>query len=95
MVKASLGGAPAVPGTARGEEFIEKFCADFAEYGHEAIARVREEKPDQYLKVIASLLPEEVNVSTEVDLSDEELDRRICQLGAALDLTFGEGEVVH
>jgi hypothetical protein len=36
-----------------------------------------------------------VNVSTEVDLSDEELDRRIRQLAAALDLTFGEGEVVH
>ena len=31
------------------EEFLEKLYADFAEHGTEAIARVREEKPDQYL----------------------------------------------
>ncbi|GLI24559.1 hypothetical protein GGQ86_004260 [Xanthobacter flavus] len=92
---ASLGGRPKGSRNRLGEEFLEKLYADFAEHGPEAIARVREEKPDQYLKVIASLLPKEVKVSTEADLSDEELDRRIRQLAAALDLTFGEGEAVH
>lgn len=92
---ASLGGRPRGARNRLGEEFIEKLYADFAEHGAEAIVKVREEKPDQYLRVIASLLPKEVKLSTEADLSDEELDRRIRQFAAALGLTIGEGEAVH
>ncbi|MFG1359959.1 hypothetical protein [Xanthobacter pseudotagetidis] len=92
---ASLGGRPRGSRSKLGEQFLEQLYADFAEHGPDAIARVREEKPDQYLRVIASLLPKEVKVATEADLSDEELDRRIRQLAAALDLTFGEGGEMH
>ncbi|MFG1389077.1 DUF5681 domain-containing protein [Xanthobacter versatilis] len=72
-----------------GEAFIQALYADFEEHGAETIAAVRVEKPDQYLKVVASILPREVKVTTEVDLSDEELDQRIRQLAAALDLAIG------
>lgn len=34
--------------------------ADFVKHGVEAIKTTREEKPDQYLKVVASLLPKEI-----------------------------------
>ncbi|MFG1179008.1 hypothetical protein [Xanthobacter versatilis] len=91
----ATGGRPKGSRSKLGEEFLEKLYADFAEHGADVIARVREEKPDQYLRVVACLLPKEVKVSTEADLSDEELDRRIRQLAAALDLTFGGGEAVH
>lgn len=91
----SLGGRPRGSRNRLGEEFLEQLYVDFAKHGPDAIARVREEKPDQYLRVIASLLSKEVKVPTEADLSNEELDRRIRQLAAALDLTFGEGEAVH
>lgn len=59
---ASSGGARGAPGTGWARS-SSKLYADFAEHGTEAIARVREEKPDQYLKVIASLLPKEVKLS--------------------------------
>ncbi|WP_427026602.1 hypothetical protein ACP4J4_20245 (plasmid) [Aureimonas ureilytica] len=42
------------------EAFLEALRADFDEHGIAAIRAVREEKPDQYLRVIASILPKEI-----------------------------------
>ncbi|MBK8085023.1 MAG: hypothetical protein IPK28_15035 [Devosia sp.] len=58
-----------------GESFLEALLADWQEHGAATIARVREEKPDQYLKVIASALPRDLNVHASPfdDWSDEEL----------------------
>lgn len=75
-----------------GEDFITALHADFQEHGADVIATVRQEKPDQYLKVVASILPKEVKVTTEVEMDDAELDKRIRQLAAALNLEIrGEG----
>lgn len=62
-----------------GEAFLEAMHADFEEHGVLAIARVRTEKPDAYLKVIASILPRDlnVNVNNMDDLSDDELVERL------------------
>jgi hypothetical protein len=48
---------------------------DFAEHGEKVIAQVREDKPDQYLKVIASILPKEIKVDVGAldGMSDDEL----------------------
>lgn len=48
---------------------------DFEKHGVAVIEKVREEKPDQYLKVIASILPKELNVNTNAlgEMSDDEL----------------------
>lgn len=43
-----------------GEAFIKAMLEDFEVNGVEAIVKVRDEKPDQYLKVIASILPKEI-----------------------------------
>lgn len=58
-----------------GEAFIEAMHEDFEKHGKSVIAQVREEKPDQYLKVIASILPKELNVKTGAldELDDSEL----------------------
>jgi hypothetical protein len=58
-----------------GEDFVKALAEDFESHGVEVIATVRAEKPDQYLKVIASLLPKEVEIKrTSLDgLTDDEL----------------------
>jgi hypothetical protein len=75
-----------------GEAFIADLYADWQDHGKEAVAKVRAEKPDAYLKVVASILPREIKVTTEQDLDDAELDRRIRQLAAALSLEIGDPE---
>lgn len=58
-----------------GEAFLAAMHEDFEKHGVAVIEKVREEKPDQYLKVIASILPKELNVNTNAlgEMSDDEL----------------------
>ncbi len=58
-----------------GEAFIEALHEDFKTNGMVAIERCRSEKPDAYLKVIASILPKDVNLNVTAlnDMSDDEL----------------------
>jgi hypothetical protein len=72
-----------------GEAFIQALYEDFTEHGTSVIEAVRAEKPDQYLKVVASILPKELKVTTEVELNDEQLDQRIRQLASILELAIG------
>lgn len=69
-----------------GEEFVAALQADFTEHGKTAIAKVRDERPDQYLKVIASILPKDVNITVNdfEDKSDDELRRELQQLAALI-----------
>ena len=69
-----------------GEAFIQAMHADFVEHGAAVIETVRREKPDQYLKVVASILPKELNVNVTNDLSDEQLDQRIRQLASLFEV---------
>lgn len=69
-----------------GEDFIHALQQDFAVHGKAAIATVREKKPDQYLKVIASILPKDINLNVNDlgDMSDDDLIRRIRTLDATI-----------
>jgi hypothetical protein len=69
-----------------GEDFISALQADFEANGVAAIATVREERPHEYLKVIAGILPKELNVTTTTieGLSDDDLARGIAALQSAL-----------
>ena len=40
-----------------GEAFLDDLLADWRVSGKQAIAKTRADKPDQYLKVVASILP--------------------------------------
>lgn len=69
-----------------GEAFVQALQEDFAEHGVAAIEAVRTDKPDQYLKVIAGLLPRDVNLTlnTADDLTDDEIIERIRALDATI-----------
>ena len=69
-----------------GEAFIEALHDDFQTHGIAAIAAVREKKPDQYLKVIASILPKDLNINVNNlgEMSDDELVERIRNLDATI-----------
>lgn len=58
-----------------GEQFVQALQEDFEEHGPEVIKRVREERPQDYLKVLASILPKELTVNSTAlgEMSDDEL----------------------
>lgn len=43
-----------------GEAFLAGLLADFSKHGVIAIEEVREKRPHEYLKVVASILPKEI-----------------------------------
>lgn len=69
-----------------GEQFLDALQQDFEEHGIAAIHVVRVEKPDQYLKVIASLMPRDINLNVNQydGMSDAELAERIRALDATI-----------
>lgn len=71
---------------ALGEAFIKALHDDFQEHGVATIEKVRAEKPDAYVKVIASLLPKEFKIETTSDLTDEQLDARIRTLASLVEV---------
>ena len=79
------------------ERFIEALHKDFEEHGVAVIAKVREEKPDQYLKVVASMVPKDINVAVDPfeDMSDEELRASIAMLREELQLDDDEARSTH
>ena len=69
-----------------GEDFLNALHEDFQAHGVTAIANVREKKPDQYLKVIAMILPKDINLNVNSlgEMSDDELVERIRNLDATI-----------
>ena len=69
-----------------GEQFIADLYEDWQNHGVATHARGRDEKPDQYLKVVASILPKDlnVNINSMDDLTDDQLIQRIRSLDSAI-----------
>lgn len=69
-----------------GEAFLTDMMQDWEEHGKSVIAAVRAEKPDQYLKVVASILPKDLNVNVNSldEVTDDELIKSIRELDAAI-----------
>lgn len=65
-----------------GEEFIFDMLSAWKEKGKDAISRVIEERPHEFIKAIAGILPKEVNVTTNAvqELSDDELTAALAAL---------------
>ncbi|RUT91017.1 hypothetical protein EOD23_35725, partial [Mesorhizobium sp. USDA-HM6] len=65
------------------DDFTAALRADFRAHGAGVIAAVRAEKPDQYLKVVLTLLPKDFSQNLDADknkldrMSDEEIRNRI------------------
>ena len=60
-----------------GTQFLEALEADFNQFGPQAIAQVREKKPEVYIRVVADLLPKEANINVEAGEAFVNLWRRI------------------
>jgi len=84
--KPGNGGRPKGSRNKLGEHFIADLYADWQEHGAATLVEVRETKPDQYLKVVASILPKDlnVNVSRMDEMTDDELIKRLRQLDATI-----------
>ena len=69
-----------------GEDFLAAMVADFEQHGPATIAKVCEERPADYLKIVASILPKELNVRTDPleELSDDDLEAAIVILQAMI-----------
>lgn len=57
------------------ESFLSAMCQDFEKHGQTVIDTVRADKPADYLKIIAAIVPKEFNITTTAleDMSDEDL----------------------
>lgn len=82
-------GNPGRPKGARnklGEEFVKDMLADWQEHGKAAIEEVRKKRPSDYLKVVASILPKDINfrVGDLEDLTDDELAGELAAIAAQL-----------
>lgn len=76
------------------EKFIEALYEDFQAHGEEAIAEVRQTDPGSYLRIVASLVPKQLNIRDETpttELSDDELTRVLDAVRAIQD--FGSGQI--
>ena len=60
-----------------GTQFLEALEADFNQFGPQAIALVREKKPEVYIKVVADLLPKEANINVEAGEAFVQLWKKI------------------
>ncbi len=69
------GGRPKGSRNRLSEDFLRALHEDFQENGAVAIRRVRVERPQDYIKVIAGLLPKEMdlNINRYDDISDNQL----------------------
>ncbi len=76
-----------------GEAFLEAIHNDFQEHGEAAIIKARTEKPVEYLKVCASLLPKDVNINVNPleEMTNDQLLERIRALDAEISGIIGEG----
>ena len=93
------GGRPKGSRNRLSEDFLRALHEDFQENGVEAIRRVRLERPQDYIKVIAGLLPKEMdlNINRYDDISDNQLRQEFIHAvteARTLGIDIGVGSVV-
>lgn len=71
----SGGGRPKGSRNRLGEQFLEALAVDFAAHGRQAIIACRKDKPTEYVKVVAGLLPKELLLRKDPvdEMTDEEI----------------------
>ncbi len=81
-LKPGSGGRPAGARNKLQAGFVEALQEDFMEHGAATIEIVRKERPAEFLKIIASVLPKEFVMPDNAagDLSDEEITEALAVL---------------
>lgn len=90
-------GRPKGSRNALSEAFIAALHADFAEHGVNVIEKVRDEKPADYLKMIASILPKDINLNAPglEDMDDDEILEALEQVRTVLGLLTAKPAKKH
>jgi hypothetical protein len=92
-------GRPKGSRNALGEAFLTDLQADWKEHGSAVIEAVRTERPQDYLKVVAGILPKEHVIKTPMEeMSDDELAERlrvIDQIASFIVGDTGDKEATH
>lgn len=97
-VSGNPAGKPKGARTKLGEMFLEALRDDFEANGVVAIVKVREDRPQDYLRVIASLMPKDLNLNVNnLDAAtDDELVQRLRDLESVIRPFLGiEGSGGH
>ena len=70
-----------------GEDFFETLADDFENHGKDAIVKMREDRPGDYIRMMASLVSKETtqNVDPYADMTDEQLAESIRELNEAVE----------
>ena len=76
-----------------GADFVAAMQRDFEQHGEAVIRTVRVERPAEYLKVIASILPKELEITSPLkDIPDEQLDAIVAYINGRLADSAGHGD---
>ena len=69
------------------EGFLRELADSFEKHGRDAIERMREDRPGDYVRMIASLVSKETtqNVDPYADMTDEQLAESIRELNEAVE----------
>jgi hypothetical protein len=77
-------------------DFLKALSEDFAQHGKAAIEQTRKQSPAQYLKVVASLMPKELEIKRPLeDLTDDDLIAGIAALQSLVDSQGNAGGTRH
>jgi hypothetical protein len=68
------GGRPRGARDRHSRNFLTAFADDFEQHGAAVIAKVRDEKPDVYLRIAADLLPREATLDIDVNVLHDVTD---------------------
>jgi len=67
------------------QAYIDAIAAEFEAHGVSALEKVRKKMPHVFLRLVAELLPKQVQVEHSLsDMTDEQLRQRIAELDAAI-----------
>ena len=84
--------------------FVAALADEFEKFGAEAIRIARVERPHEFLKIIASIMPKEFEITDSrlKEISDDELDlliavakRQLVSGSGPRDVDSGEGETLN
>ena len=86
-VTGNPGGKPTKARNRLQGDFLRILAEDFSTHGKSAIIEMREKKPAEYVKVCASLMPKEIEVSTTQldDMSDDQLEATLLAMRTIID----------
>jgi hypothetical protein len=77
------GGRPIGARNKLSEDFVRAVASDFAQHGAAVIESVRKDKPDVYLKVIAGLVPQKLDLDGRVTFASATKEQRDAAVAAA------------